>query len=285
MKPRYHDIRDRLRYVQTNVEDYDLTGFPDFLVIGPQRTGTTWLYWNLRDHPHVFMPDQKELYYWNNLEYPELHPKSLPPVGQELQWYLDQFVIDDEYRDIRKRECRESFDCDYEPRVVGEGSATYAASLKESVIREIVLLNPDIKIVVFVRDPVERAWSHAKKDLSKFAKRPIEDVREKEWIDFLSIPHIEQCGRFSVFLDRWGSVIPKDNLMVRPFTHIATQPDVVLTDFYGLIGVSSERAYIESRMNSKVMRTENVPVPDNLRAFLTDMFGDEIEELRKRGLI
>lgn len=44
--------------------EYD---FPDFLLIGPQRTGTTWLHRNLILHPDIYMPPEKELYYFNNL--------------------------------------------------------------------------------------------------------------------------------------------------------------------------------------------------------------------------
>ena len=39
---------------------------PDFLVVGAQRAGTTWLYKNLRDHPGVFMPAQKELEFFSH---------------------------------------------------------------------------------------------------------------------------------------------------------------------------------------------------------------------------
>ncbi|HIE71114.1 MAG TPA: hypothetical protein EYP98_13585, partial [Planctomycetes bacterium] len=59
MKPQFRDVRDRLRYVGMEREDYDLSKFPDFLIIGPQRTGTTWLHENLWQHPQVFIPWDK----------------------------------------------------------------------------------------------------------------------------------------------------------------------------------------------------------------------------------
>src|SRR5690606_11946368 len=39
--------------------------FPDFICIGAQKSGTTWLYENLKLHPDIFMPDKKELHYFN----------------------------------------------------------------------------------------------------------------------------------------------------------------------------------------------------------------------------
>ena len=38
---------------------------PNFLVIGAQRAGTTWLYECLREHPEIFLPETKELHYFD----------------------------------------------------------------------------------------------------------------------------------------------------------------------------------------------------------------------------
>ncbi len=37
---------------------------PDFLCIGAQKAGTTWLYHNLAQHPGIWMPPLKELFYF-----------------------------------------------------------------------------------------------------------------------------------------------------------------------------------------------------------------------------
>ena len=39
---------------------------PDFLGIGAQKAGTTWLAANLRRHPDVFIPERKELHFFDN---------------------------------------------------------------------------------------------------------------------------------------------------------------------------------------------------------------------------
>ena len=53
---------------------------PDFLVISPPKTGSTWLADNLRRHPQLFVPAIKELKYFSSFF------KAL-----DLGWYLDQF--------------------------------------------------------------------------------------------------------------------------------------------------------------------------------------------------
>ena len=38
---------------------------PNFICIGAQRAGTTWLYHCLKEHPEVFVPEKKELRFFN----------------------------------------------------------------------------------------------------------------------------------------------------------------------------------------------------------------------------
>src|SRR5437763_16018587 len=40
---------------------------PDFICVGPQKTGTGWLYEQLESHPDFWMPPIKELQYFNQL--------------------------------------------------------------------------------------------------------------------------------------------------------------------------------------------------------------------------
>src|SRR3954471_13604130 len=54
---------------------------PDFLIIAPGKTGTTWLAANLRCHPAVFVPAVKEVKYFSSY-----------CQWFDLDWYLDHFA-------------------------------------------------------------------------------------------------------------------------------------------------------------------------------------------------
>ena len=54
---------------------------PNFLVIGAMKAGTTSLYHYLRDHPQVFMPDTKEVNFFNPLR----------NWRHGVSWYEEQF--------------------------------------------------------------------------------------------------------------------------------------------------------------------------------------------------
>jgi hypothetical protein len=46
---------------------FDADPHPDFLCVGAQKTGTSWLYQQLAEHPDFWMPPLKELHYFNQL--------------------------------------------------------------------------------------------------------------------------------------------------------------------------------------------------------------------------
>lgn len=285
MKPLFRNVRDSLRYVGKKNEDYDLLKFPDFLIIGPQRTGTTWLHENLAYHPQVFIPWDKELHYFNNLEYPEYHPKSLPPVDKDLEWYLEKFEIPENIRSQRMEHCQGSFHRPFAPEKYGEATATYAAGLHEGIISDILTLNPDVKIITMVRNPVDRAWSHAKKDLCKERKRVVADVPREEWLNFFNKEYQIKCGHYSQFLPLWEKMIPKENLMVGRFLDVSQKPRDVLRRVYHLIGIDAGDNLLPSEAAEPVNATQAAGIPEDLLGELQKIYGEEVSRLQDQGLI
>ena len=57
-------IRRQLRHVRVSDPAVRLERFPDFFIVGPQRTGTTWLHAHLRFHPQIFLAEPKELFFF-----------------------------------------------------------------------------------------------------------------------------------------------------------------------------------------------------------------------------
>ncbi len=163
------DVRSKLRLVRVAKPGASLRNFPDFLIVGPQRTGTTWLFHNLKSHPEIFLPKEKELYYFSTLGLPDHRHFRFAYLENYLQAMEDssRSTLKKSYDSLRKAG---RF---YNPRVRGEATASYAA-LPKDVIREIAMLNPEVKAILMVRDPIERAWSHARKDLTVNGRLPRE---------------------------------------------------------------------------------------------------------------
>jgi len=270
-------VVDQLRYVKVADAALSLEHFPDFLIAGPQRTGTTWLHANLRYHPEIFLSEPKELFFFSRLKTPE----SPTFQSNDLAWYL-QFFRDPAWRHFLKSAITLwKYRQLYRPRVRGEATASYAA-LDPDVIREVTALNPDIKVIVMIRDPIARAWSHAKKDLVRNRKRRIEDVAETEFTAFFKDPYQRQCARYAENCDNWAAHLKDGHLLVAYFDDIATQPEALLLRVMSFLGVTSSTRYIDRAVRKAVNPTAASGVPEHYRRFLEDLLKDDIENLRRR---
>ncbi len=100
---------------------------PDFIIIGAQRSGTSSLYYYLTQHPHVLRASRKEQHYFDHL-----YPRG-------VDWYRSQFP----YRN--------------EGAITGEATPAYL--LFPHTAKRIHQLLPNTRLIVLLRNPVERAIS------------------------------------------------------------------------------------------------------------------------------
>lgn len=105
---------------------------PDFLVIGAEKAGTTFLYSLLQEHPHFRAAAKKEVHYLDSRKF-EFGP----------QWYRAQFPL---HEKVGERNT-----------VTGEASPYYL--LHPLAAKRAYELLPDVKLIVLLRNPIERAYS------------------------------------------------------------------------------------------------------------------------------
>jgi sulfotransferase family protein len=100
---------------------------PTFLIVGAMRSGTTTLARSLGSHPEVYMASEKEVHFF------DLHHRS------GMEWYATRFAGASGERQI------------------GEAT-TYMHD--EQPRRRMAAALPDARLIVVLRDPVSRAYSH-----------------------------------------------------------------------------------------------------------------------------
>lgn len=124
---------------------------PHFIIAGSMKCGTSSLHMILANHPKIFIPNAEIGFYDidNHIQHPDFFFYS----GAE--WYYPRFEEKmNEYLDWY-----ESFFKDAEEDVLlGERSTTYIAS--ERAAERIARLNPKAKIIIMLRDPASRTYSH-----------------------------------------------------------------------------------------------------------------------------
>jgi hypothetical protein len=210
---------------------------PDFLVIGAQRAGTTWLHRVLRQHPSLWLPPVKELHYFDRLETKRtiLDPKERRRVGLKQLLSLDPWLVSYWLR-MRSDEwyARLFRGAKAEGLVAGEITPAYA-TLDETVLRRIKRLNDNIKLIFVMRDPVERAWSA----VNNAAKKGAADASSVE----KSIKRARESGAAarSAYADtirRLEAVFPASQVHYCFFEDLRDRPEALTSDLFSFLGVA-----------------------------------------------
>jgi hypothetical protein len=186
---------------------------PNWLVIAPPKTGTSWLYANLREHPETFVPPIKELKYFSHRFETE-----------DLRAYLEHFR-------------------DGLGKSKGEASPSYSM-LPRRTIRLVRRLIPDLKLIYMMRDPLERAWSHARHSFCqgeanfKGNRGTIDEVTDEEWIVNLDDDWNRLSGDYLGQLERWLSVFPREQVYVGFFEDLVSSPRKLLRNVLEFLEIS-----------------------------------------------
>lgn len=167
---------------------------PDFLIIGAPKCGTSWLGAALTRQSRILMvPDEVE-YFSSHLDRP-------------LHWYLahfEQLLASDKAKRAKPGD----------KLLLGEKSAGYCG-LTPSRIRLVHRLLPDARLILMVRDPVKRHWSHAKRYFSKAKKqrRGYESLSSRQQLHrFFS--RTRRFSEFSTMIENWTDVYPAGRLLI-----------------------------------------------------------------------
>lgn len=166
----------------------------DFIGVGPQRTGTSWLDQVLRQHPGLCLPQHvKETHYFAQHD-PQQEPDSFAR-------YQAHFVH-----------------CEGNAKR-GEISATYFDD--EAAPERIYNVSSDCNIIVNLRDPAERAFSLYCLHLSK--GRVSGSFSEAA----AQMPHIIDSSHYARYIPRWIDRFGKEKVLFLLLEDIESAPDVV----------------------------------------------------------
>jgi hypothetical protein len=106
---------------------------PNLFIVGTRKTGTTSLYHYLKDHPEVFMSAAKEPHFFS----------------KNLNYHIHLYHNEKEYMSLFKEVTTE--------KIIGEASTSYLDN--ENIPSLISNFQPDSKIIIILRDPVELIYS------------------------------------------------------------------------------------------------------------------------------
>jgi hypothetical protein len=185
--------------MERDVKTSSGTMLPNFVGIGAQRAATTWLYSCLKEHPQIYLAPQKEVHFFDE------------KFEKGLEWYADQF------RDYAQQP------------VLGEITPNYLDS--EVAVPRMAQVIPDARLVVILRDPVQRAFSAYKLFRDQhYAEMTFQEACE-------SSPYLIRLGMYAAQIERVFSHYSRQNVRVLLYEDIQTKADEVLASIYGFLNV------------------------------------------------
>ncbi len=221
---------------------------PGFLGIGAMRAGTTWLADNLRRHPRIWI-GRKEQHFFDR----HLNARRIPGIDRD--------------REAQFRYALRFLPGSIRGRLVGEFTPRYAILEPETIAR-IREWMPDVRLLMILRDPVERAWSQARHDRPDLTTRGPAPV--SELLRFLDQPQVRQRGDYLSCLRTWLAVFNRDQLWVTFLEHTMIDPEAVVRGTFRFLGVDDGASVgIEAR---PVHPSPSVPMPDRVRRHLEEIY-------------
>ena len=209
----------------------------DFFIVGAPKAGTTSLYHYLEEHPEIEMSSQKEPDYFSDI----------PLQKQGMYYGKNRINTLDKY---------ESLFAQKEGVIYGEGSVSYL--FYENVAEDIKKYNPNAKIIIMLRNPIDRAFSHYLMDYRLgLVSDSFEDIinkKSKYKNAHLFYQQYIEVSEYAKQIQRYCNVFSTDNLLLIDYEDFKEDVAGTVGLVYDFLKVSTEfTADINTKHNTFTM--------------------------------
>ena len=270
---------------------------PDFLGIGAQKSGTRWLYENLKNHPQISPSPLKEIHYFDlqkkeNWKYHPIQTIDFASRKRKLLkshflsrsknnlkdiinfrysmsnflWdinYFFRFRNDDWYLNLFSKKLKGA-------NLSGEITPAYSI-LPENLVQHISYLCPNTKIIFLIRNPVERAWSSAVTTIPNEKKVSDMPFSHFKWAFNRKASLIRDD--YITSIDIWSKFYNSNNFYIGFFDEIKNNPENLLLDICDFLGVSTNFSFFENSatkifQSSKGIKGKSPQIPKECELYL-----------------
>ena len=206
---------------------------PNFIIIGAYKSGTTSLYYHLRQHPEIFMSRTKEPNFFAHEKKAELMRQDglVPKVIDNMDAYLELFSkVSNE-------------------KAVGEASPIYLGSpIAAKRIKETI---PDVKLIVILRHPVEAFYSNHYMRI-RLGLKTEDDFQERFAVLENRIRSGEIVGPiYYAHLKRYYDLFDSSKIRVYLFEDLIKNSRALMQDIFRFLGVDDTFFPDTSKIHNK----------------------------------
>jgi hypothetical protein len=219
---------------------------PNFLVVGANKGGTTSLYHYLKQHPDVYLSPLKEPHYFSKDIDPSKFSKAFSHNKlKDIAAFVNGPMTHDFHAGFVREweQYQKLFKNAGQAKAIGELSTSYLySSVAAKNIRETL---GDIKIIICLRNPISRAYSHYRMNLwtgnskaKTFMQALLDDKNHvpKVWGN----AHLyTEIGMYYEQVKRYYDVFSPEHIKVIYANDLRNKTDEVIRDLYAFIGVDA----------------------------------------------
>ncbi len=268
------DVSGRQKYPHVEATDIDRfrrqaspTAGPDFLGLGMAKAGTGWLFDQLKFHPDFWMPPDKEFgYLKREAKTLKIHGRKRlaalrkgeeklvgwsnrrPWDERDVAFLQEAAVAMGNPKDVVSYAALFRYK---EDKISGDITPGYGL-LEPDVVAEVAKWLPNVKLVLLVRDPVERLLSHISMRARNegFNTRLLDDGAR--FSEFLRRDKtIAEASFASQVVERWRTHAPNLQLRWFSFSDLRADPGRLLSRILSYLG-ADDRAIERAEENKKV---------------------------------
>ena len=251
---------------------FAITGFirviPDFLVIGAKRCGTTSLYQHLPEHPCISKSPHDNMGFFND----NFH------LG--VNWYKSFFPTTFTRNKIKSK---------FGDFLAFDVTTKYME--EESTANNVYQTKPNMKIIIILRNPVDRAYSQYHLSVRQTAeRRSFEDVVEENMnrLNKESHEHYKIKPKFSAKEDNylkkglyalqlryWLKIFPRENILIVSTEEFESNQQIIYNKIFEFLNISK----FEVKNTKKMQKGNYPPIKSETRNLLLDYFRPHNHEL------
>jgi len=268
---------------------------PDFIGIGAQKAGTSWLFRRLEELPEFALPPVKEIHYFDrSRNYDSPHTLAHSNILLKLinHWWLKNLrrrlivpALKNEQKHYHwyKRYFFSTYNDNFYLNlfkelegIKGEVSPSYSL-LDPEDIRKMHELLPNVKLILLLRDPIDRAWSHYN---YVSPKDKVLDINHFE--SFINSIKQEKRSDYIRVIDNYLKYYPKNQLFVGFFDHIKSNPQDLLEKVVYFLGGNvdpiTEFCNLDRKDN---VNSQKIKIPKEFMEILKNKYRGLFEQLDK----
>jgi hypothetical protein len=244
---------------------------PNFMVVGAAKAGTTSIYQYLSQHPEVYLSPIKETnYFAKDIPLDKIRKDYYKGGELDVEAYVNTdlseqihiaFVSQWEhyiklYKNVRGE------------KAIGEISNSYLYS--QVAAREIHAVDPGMKIIMILRDPIKRAFSHYKMTLrvglvkDSFYEEVQRDYAAREKGFRVSHLYVEM-GQYAAQVKRYLDTFPREQVRIYLFDDLKADAASVIDDMLRFLGVDPSQQVDTSFQANQASVPKNVQLVHFLR--------------------